>query len=178
MNLVSPNQNSFEAVSAMPGRWHLLHTRSRQEKVLAETLVSKGIGVFLPLVDVTRTYGRRKANVELPLFPGYLFLKGALDDAYEADRTKRVAGIIAVPDQNKLATELKNIALAIASRVSLDPYPFLKAGVRVSVRSGPLAGMEGLVESRLKRDRLILQVEVLGQATSLEIDGALLDIVE
>jgi transcription termination/antitermination protein NusG len=178
MSVGSPIQNSFEVISAMAGRWHLLHTRSRQEKALAETLTSRGIGVFLPLVDVTRTYGRRKVNVDLPLFPGYLFLKGVLDDAYEADRTRRVAGIIEVPDQEKLTQELRNISVALLARVPLDPYPFLKAGVKVVVRSGPLAGMQGVVESRLKRDRLILQIDVLGQATSLEIDGALLDIIE
>ena len=169
---------SFETVSALPGDWHLLHTRSRQEKILAESMAAKGIGVFLPLVDVTRTYGRRKASVELPLFPGYVFLKGPLDDAYEADRTKRVAGIIPVVNQAQLTWELRNLALALAARVPLDPYPYLRAGVKVEIRSGPLAGIQGVIESRKKRDRLLLQIDVLGQATSLEIDGAILDPIE
>jgi transcription antitermination factor NusG len=169
---------AFENVSARPGAWHLLHTRSRQEKILAESMAGRGIGVFLPLVDVCRTYGRRKASVELPLFPGYVFLKGPLDDAYEADRTKRVAGIIPVVNQEQLTWELRNLALALSARVSLDPYPFLRAGVRVEVRSGPLAGLQGVVESRVKRDRLLLQVNVLGQATSLEIDGAILEPID
>jgi transcription antitermination factor NusG len=169
---------AFERVSVLPGVWHLLHTRSRQEKALAETMSAKGIGVFLPLVEVTRTYGRRKASVGLPLFPGYVFLKGALDDAYEADRTKRVAGIIPVVNQAQLAWELRNLALALAARVPLDPYPYLRAGVRVEIRSGPLAGIQGVVESRLKRDRLLLQIDVLGQATSLEIDGAIVEPIE
>jgi transcription antitermination factor NusG len=169
---------SFEMVSALPGDWHLLHTRSRQEKILAESMAAKGIGVYLPLVDVTRTYGRRKASVGLPLFPGYVFLKGPLDDAYEADRTKRVAGIIHVVNQAQLAWELRNLALALAARVPLDPYPYLRKGVRVEIRSGPLAGIQGIVESRLKRDRLLLQIDVLGQATSLEIDGAILEPID
>jgi transcription antitermination factor NusG len=176
--LVAPYLAPFETVAAMAGDWHLLHTRSRQEKVLAETLTAKGIGVFLPLLEVTRSYGGRKAAVELPLFPGYLFLKGPVDDAFEADRTKRVAGIIAVSDQSKLTWELRNLALALKRQVALDPYPYLKKGVRVEVRSGPLVGIQGVVESRTRRDRLILQIDVLGQATSLEIDGALLDVME
>jgi transcription antitermination factor NusG len=169
---------AFETVSALPGAWHLLHTRSRQEKILAESMAGRGIGVFLPLVGVCRTNGRRKTTVELPLFPGYVFLKGPLDDAYEADRTKRVAGIITVVNQEQLTWELRNLALALSARVSLDPYPYLRAGVRVEVRSGPLAGLQGVVESRTKRDRLLLQVDVLGQATSLEIDGAILDPID
>jgi transcription termination/antitermination protein NusG len=168
---------TFDEVVAVAGKWHVLHTRSRQEKALAESLTAMGIAAFLPLVDVTRTYGRRKASVELPLFPGYLFLKGQLEDAYTADRTKRVAHIIPVVDQEKLTWELRNLSLALHARAPLDPYPYLRKGVRVEVRSGPLAGIQGIVESRLKRDRLSLQIDVLGQATSLEIDGAILEVI-
>ncbi|MGN6370736.1 MAG: transcription termination/antitermination protein NusG [Phycisphaerae bacterium] len=168
----------YEAAAAAQGKWHLLHTRSRQEKALAETLSAQGIAHFLPLATVGRSYAGRKVTVEMPLFPGYVFLKGSLDQVYSADRTKRVAGIIPVVDQDRIGRELRNLAQALASRASLDPYPFLRAGVRVCVRSGPLMGLEGVIESRNKRDRLILQVEVLGQATSLEIDGAILEVIE
>ena len=170
--------SAFEAVAAAKGYWHLLHTRSRQEKALCETLASKGIAHYLPIANVTRNYGGRKVPVELPLFPGYVFLKGNLDEAYAADRTKRVAGIIRVVDQEKIGWELRNLALALTRSATLDPYPYLRVGVRVEVRSGPLAGIQGVIENRAKRDRLILQVDVLGQATSLEIDGAILDVIE
>lgn len=170
--------SSFEAADAAPGHWHLLHTKSRQEKALSETLAAKGIAHYLPLAHVNRTYGARKATVELPLFPGYLFLKGNLDEVYSADRTKRVAGIIRVVDQQKIGWELRNLALALTNDMPLDPYPYLRAGLKVEVRSGPLLGLQGVIESRTKRDRLILQVDVLGQATSLEIDGAILNVIE
>lgn len=169
---------AFEAVAAAPGNWHLLHSKSRQEKAISEALSARGIAHYLPLVGVTRTYGGRKVGVDLPLFPGYLFLKGSRDEVFAADRTKRVANIIRVVDQAKMGWELRNLALALSSTVSLDPYAYLRVGVRVEVRSGPLMGLQGVVESRLKRDRLILQVDVLGQAMSLEIDGAILAVVE
>ena len=88
------------------------------------------------------------------------------------------AQIIPVDDQKKLNTELKSLATAIDHEVPLDPYPYLVAGIRVVVRSGPLQGMEGIIESRAKQDRLVLQIDMLGQATSLEIDAALLDPLE
>src|SRR5579884_200057 len=122
---------AFEAVAAAEGSWHLLHTRSRQEKALCETLAAQGIAHYLPLANVTRHYGNRRVGVELPLFPGYVFLKGQLDQAYAADRTKRVAGIIRVVDQDRIYWELRNLALALSSDAQLDPYPFLKVGVRV-----------------------------------------------
>ena len=169
---------AFEMVDAAVGDWHLLHTKSRQEKALVKSLTSKGIASYLPLVDVTRTFGKRKVGVELPLFPGYVFLKGVLDEVYEADRTKRVANVIRVKDQLKISWELRNLALALNSCAKMDPYPYLAKGVRVEVRAGPLAGVQGIIETRLKRDRLILQVDVLGQATSVEIDGAILDVMD
>jgi transcription antitermination factor NusG len=177
--LAVPNRIwSFDTVAAAPGLWHLLHTRSRQEKALSETLAAKGIAVFLPLLDVTRTYGRRKESRELPLFPGYVFLKGHLEDAYEADRTKRVANIIPVADQKKLAWELHNLARALTARAPLDPYPYLRVGLKVEVRSGPFIGIQGIIEKRHKHDRLLLQIAALGQATSLEIDGAIVEPIE
>jgi transcription antitermination factor NusG len=178
-DLVSLNvQDSFASIMQVPGKWHLLHTKSRQEKAVSETLTSKGIAHYLALVQVARTYGGRKVSVNLPLFPGYLFLRGSLDDLYAADRTKRIANIIPVLDQDKLTWELHNLSIALTNTVSLDPYPYLRIGLKVEVRAGPLMGLQGIIENRLKRDRLILQVDVLGQATSLEIDGALLTVIE
>ncbi|HVT80224.1 MAG TPA: transcription termination/antitermination NusG family protein [Phycisphaerae bacterium] len=158
-------------------RWHVLQTKSRQEKALSETLNSLKIKHFLPIVQVQRMHGGRKAKVELPLFPGYLFLHGTLDEAYTADRTKRVAKVIPVFDQIRLGEELRSLEMAInasAEASQFDPFPYLKSGIRVEVVSGPLRGVRGVIEDRRKRDRLILQVDVLGQATSVEVDSALL----
>lgn len=157
------------------GRWFVLYARSRQEKMLSEDLVAMGISNYLPLVQQTKVYGKRKMKVELPLFPGYVFLRGSMDDVYLADRTRRVARIIPVADQSRIDWELRNIRLALEQDAVLNPYPFLVAGTRVVVRSGPLCGLEGIVEHRCKGERLILQVEMLGQATSVEIDGAQLE---
>lgn len=165
-------------ISDLPGEWHLLHTKSRQEKALAETLDSLEIAYFLPLVRMQRNYGGRRAIVEIPLFPGYVFLRGNLEQAYEADRTKRVAHVIRVVDQTRLGWELRNLEQALMVHAPLDPYPYLVKGVRVEVRSGPFRGLQGMIEDRTKKDRLILQVEILGQATALEIDGALVEPIE
>jgi transcription antitermination factor NusG len=157
------------------GRWHLLHTKSRQEKLLADELQRMGIGHFLPLVKENRLYGKRKFRVELPLFPGYVFLRGSIEDAYQANRTHRVARIIEVADQARVEWELTNLNIALCHQATLDPYPFLKKGVRAEVRSGPLRGLQGLVENRSAGGRLVLQIEMLGRALSLEVPGAVLD---
>ncbi len=163
---------------ASRGLWYVLHTKSRQEKVVAGDLAAMGIGCFLPLVRQVRYYGSRKAWAELPLFPGYVFLRGEVDHAYEADRTKRIAQIIRVSQQEKLNWELRNLYLALSAKAPLTPFPYLKVGLRVEVRSGPFRGLQGMIEGRTPKDRLLLQVDILGQAVSLEIDGSLLDVIE
>src|SRR6185437_13630479 len=82
--------------------WFLLRTRSRHEKAVANDLSARGIMHFLPLMNCTRYYGQRKTQVELPLFPGYVFLRGIADDAYAADRAGRLAQIIEIADQSRV----------------------------------------------------------------------------
>ncbi len=168
----------WEQMTCATGRWFVLHTKSRQEKVLADALEAMGVTYFLPLMTKISYHGRRKFAAQVPLFPSYVFLHGDLDNAYAADRTKRIASVIPVIDQERMTGELRSIYLAVAYRASLDPYPYLKKGIRVVVRSGPFEGLEGVIENRTKNDRLILQVEMLGQASSLEIDGTLLEPAE
>jgi transcription antitermination factor NusG len=160
------------------GLWYVLHTKARQEKILAGALEAMNVACFLPLIRQVRYYGQFKANVELPLFPSYVFIRGQMDDVYRADRTKRVAKIIPVPDQLRLDRELRNVHLALERNVQFDPFPHLVKGTFVEVRSGPLRGLQGFVEERVRPNRLILQVEMLGRAVSLEVDASLLDRVD
>ena len=158
-------------------QWFVLHTRARQEKAVAHYLAQRRIEHFLPLSEQVRYYGRRKLRVELPVFPGYVFLRGSAEQAYEADRTRRLAQIIRVRDQQRIAWELSNIRLALEREAVLEPYPYLKQGIRVEVRSGPMKGLQGVIEAR-HADRLVLQVDMLGQAVSVEVDGSLLEPLE
>ncbi|MEX2671997.1 MAG: transcription termination/antitermination NusG family protein [Phycisphaeraceae bacterium] len=179
-NLHHPASTTEPFAPTLPdaGEWFVLHTRSRQEKALAADLAARRVGHFLPLIKQMRQYGRRKMPVQMPMFPGYLFLRGSLEQVYEADRTRRVSQIIRVSDQSQMDWELRNISQALSRDVVFDPYPHLTRGRRVEVRSGPMRGIQGRVEDHVKPDRLLLQVEMLGRAMSVEIDGALLDCID
>lgn len=159
-------------------RWTVLHVMSRQEKALVSELAGRGIASYLPLVRSVRYYGHRKQVVDIPLFPGYVFLWGTLDQAYEADRTRRVANLIPVERQEQLEQELQSIHHALSGDASLEPCSPIREGMRAEVRSGPFKGLQGVVESRARMDRLVLQVGMLGRAVSLEIEGSLLDSLE
>lgn len=165
-------------VSDADAQWYVLHTRSRQEKALAADLDAMRILHFLPTVETVRYHGKRKVAVELPLFPSYLFLFGSLDQVYAADRTKRLARIITVADQSQIARELQSLHMVLAKGAGLEPHPYLPKGVWVEVTAGPFRGVQGQVESYTHTGRLLLQIEALGQATSLEIDRGLLQPIE
>lgn len=158
--------------------WFVLHTRSRQEKAVADALRALNTWCFLPLLNHTRVYRGRKIQVQLPLIPSYVFMKGQPEEAYQLDRNNRLANIIPVTNQARLEWELGNIRRAIDAHIALDPYPYLRKGIRAEVRSGPLRGTQGIIEDRTKLTRLILQVDMLGRAVSLELDGALLEPLE
>ena len=159
-------------------KWFVLQTKSRQEKVVCDFFRERQIEHVLPLVAKTTYYGKRKVRSELPLFPGYVFIRSGIHDAYAAERTNRLVRIIPVFDQAKIAEELRSLTRALDADQPFDRHPHLVAGVRVEVKSGPLQGVRGVVESRLKMDRLVLQVEILGQAISVEVDTDLLVVLE
>ncbi|MCG8511542.1 MAG: hypothetical protein MI741_20200, partial [Rhodospirillales bacterium] len=91
---------------------------------------------------------------------------------------KRITRIIRVDDQQQIETELSEIRRALLKGAALQPHPYLERGMHVEVRSGPFRGMKGVIEDFNRANRLILQVQTLGQASSLEIDGSLLEPVE
>lgn len=154
--------------------WWVLHTRPRQEKALAQDLMERGLDHFLPLQQTVRYYGKRKFRVELPLFSGYLFLRGSLEQAIQADRTGRVASVIKVKDQVLLDKELAAIRLAIERGAVLTVSAAIEAGDHVEVTAGPFKGLRGIVERLGTHDRLLLGVHLINRAAVLEIDHGLL----
>ncbi len=157
--------------------WYVLKTRSRHEKAVARTLEAAGIEHFLPLVQSVRYCGHRKRVVREPLFSTYLFLRGPIEATYFAVSTRRVARVIPVADQQRFVHELTQIRRVVAAGGELGPYEYLSRGRRVRVTSGPFRGVEGIVEDRPRPSRLVLQIEALGRATSLEIDVGVLEAV-
>lgn len=175
---VPPGNGTTPLFSDHPGEWHVLWTKSRQEKALADELSRRGIRHFLPLLRQERYQGARRMFVDAPLFPGYVFLHGSREDCFRSDDTKRVAQIIKVVDQQRLGEELSSLHQALLIEAPLVAYPYLKKGVRARVTAGPFQGLKGLIEDRINARRLILQVGLLTQAVSLEIDGALLEPID
>ncbi len=176
--LASPQPNGRRRSPPTNTHWYVLKTRSRQEKAVARTLHAAGIEHYLPLVEQVKYHGHRKRVVSKPMFSTYLFLSGSIDATYFAMSTRRVAKVIPVPDQARLVHELKQIRQVVDLGGELDLYEYLTRGRHVRVTAGPFRDIEGIVEDRPRPDRLVLQVEALGRAMSLEIDASILEPVD
>ena len=160
------------------GQWWVAHTKSRNEKALAQNLLQHEIPYFLPLVEkVTKRSGRTFKSM-LPLFSGYLFFSGDHETRQKAMTTNRIAQVIEVIDQASLIRDLNQIHKALTSGIKLDPHPHLKTGTVCRVVAGPLMGLEGVLIQKRSVSRLILKVDLLGQGASMEIDADLLEPLE
>ena len=164
-----------ESIRDFPGLWWVAHTKSRNEKALAHDLIGKNINYFLPMTWKVQRKKHRTIRSLLPLFNGYLFFCGEENERVETLRTNRVANIIEVKNQQMLLNELSQIEQALAAGAPLTPYKYLKTGQQCKVIAGPLLDLQGIVVTTKNETRLVLQIDMLGQAASVEID---IDMIE
>lgn len=167
-----------ESIRDFKGPWWVAHTKSRNEKALAKDLIQKDISYFLPMSWKVRRQRGRTIRSLLPLFSGYLFFCGQEQQRLDVLRTNRVANLITVENQQKLLDELSQIEQALRKGATLIPHKYLKAGQLCRVTGGPLADLRGIVVKTRGTARLLLQIDMLGQATSVEIDTDMIEVVD
>lgn len=171
---LSPKNNGVRSIA---GRWWVAHTKSRFEKAFVWDLIDKGISHFLPLVSQARPAGGTKPPVLLPLFPSYVFFCGDGADRLAALNTGRLCRVIEVADQRKLVAELSDLEVALGSHAKVDRCR-IPIGRWCRVIAGPMEGLKGVVINNRKGTRLVLEISILGQGVSLEVDKELLEPVE
>lgn len=167
-----------ESIRDFQGQWWVAHTKSRNEKALAHDLVAKDLSYFLPMTLKVSRRSHRTLKSMLPLFAGYLFFCGPENDRIELLKTNRVVNLLEVTDQEILLNELLRIERAVRAGVPITPHNFIKTGQLCRVIAGPLLGVEGIVVDHKGSMRLVLQVDMLGQAASVEIDVDMIEPVE
>ena len=165
-------------VTDYTGQWWVAHTKSRNEKALAQDLIARGVSYFLPMTWNVRRSSERTIRSLLPLFTGYLFFCGKEEHRIEVLRTNRVANIIEVHDQEALINELSQVETALKAGVPIVPEVYIQKGQWVRVKGGALMGLEGVVEDVKNFTRLVLQVNMLGQAAGIEIDIDMIEPIE
>ena len=166
-------QPDFGAQSMHSGRgdgvWHVLQTRVRYEKALSLELSAIGLKNVLPVTFQERYFGRRRAVVELPVFPGLVFLEGCEADLELACQTMRVLQTIKVADPESMKWTLGNLKTLSQRPVEITACARLVCGRRVEVTSGLLCGLQGLVDDSC--DRLVFQVDGSLAAAGVKLSG-------
>ncbi|MBI3316614.1 MAG: UpxY family transcription antiterminator [Candidatus Omnitrophica bacterium] len=157
--------------------WYALYTRSRHEKFIRGELEKKGIETFLPLKRVTRRWSDRKKVIEEPLFKGYLFVHTPLINRISILNTKGAVRFVgpSVSPLQVSETELASIRHFMENELPMDPFPYLKEGERVYIRSGPMKGVEGFIVRKDKHCRLVISLDLLMQSVSVLVDQAIVE---
>ena len=166
-------------VADLEREWFAAYTMSRHEKRIASHCERIGIEPFLPLYSSQRSWrNRTTVDLQMPLFPNYLFVRLAPQDHGPLMRLPgllstvgNAAGPVAIPD-----ADMELLRHIIACK-SIEPHPFMAKGDRVRVTTGPLAGVIGVVQKRGNGLRFIVTLDVIGKSVSLHIDGSALELL-
>lgn len=152
-------------------QWWILHTKPRTEKALARTLLSQQIAYFLPTYEQTVRVRGRNQTSHLPLFPGYVFLRGDRDSRIKALSTKYVANCLVVSLQDRLRSEIERVYKIMHTELPLGSEAELIPGTPIVIRRGVLAGIEGKVVRTGNKLKLVVEVEMLRRGVWVEIES-------
>jgi transcription antitermination factor NusG len=156
------------------GNWYALYTCPRHEKSVALQIEQRRIACFLPLYRSLRRWKDRRKELELALFPGYVFVRMALQDRLQVLQIASVVRFVSFHGQPVPLpeTEIEALRARLGGGVRAQPHPYLTVGRRVRVRSGPLAGTQGILIRRKEKCRLILSLDLIMRSVAVEVDEA------
>jgi transcriptional antiterminator NusG len=155
--------------------WFAIWTRSRHEQVVREQLERKHVDAFLPTITKWSRWKDRKKKIDWPLFPGYCFARFDPANTLPILKCTGVASIVSVEGKPAPISEyeLESIRVLVGSELQYDPCPLIHEGMMVSVIHGPLRGVVGrLMRKDPLKARLVLSVDLIGQAVSVEVDAS------
>ena len=143
--------------------WFALYTRSRHEQVVKSQLDGKGIENFLPLYTKQSIWKDRRKQLELPLFPGYLFVRIPLIEKTEVLKSFGVVHLVGdgrrplpIPED-----QVSSLKTCVENGLKYDPCPYLKVGQRVRIKDGPFAEMEGILVRKKNVSRLVISIDLI-----------------
>jgi len=157
--------------------WYALYTRHHHERNVALALAGKGLEAFLPLYNSVRHWKDRDKKLQLPLFPGYVFLRnptGRWQPILATPGVHSVVGFAGRPAEIP-TSEIDAVRRVVGSPFQIEPHPFLKCGDRVRVTAGPLQGLEGRLLRKKSLWKLLVSVQMLQRSVAVEIDATIVE---
>ncbi len=176
-NLGDLSQGAFSVgpygASVEESKWYALYTCPRHEKFVQQQLKARALESYLPLYKSLRRWNDRKALIELPLFPGYLFVRIAFRERLRVLTVPGVVCIVSFCGQPaSLANEEIQAIQISAAVLAAEPYPYLAKGNRIRIATGPLKGLEGIVVRRKGELRAVISIHSIRQSFAVEVDAA------
>jgi len=163
-----------EVAMANPS-WFAIQTRSRHEKKVADEIQQKGISSFLPLVTRLHRWSDRQKEVQLPLFPGYVFVRTPPSDKVRISvlQTPGVARFVGsqghgtpIPDK-----QIEDIRSILDKNVPFELYPFIEINQRVRIRGGALDGVEGTLVAKNLDQSLVVSIDLIQRSVLVRVTG-------
>jgi transcription antitermination factor NusG len=139
----------------------------------ATALTNTGVTAFLPVVSEMHSWSDRRKVVDVPLFPGYVFVQ--IPNSAEVKlRVLKTAGVVqfvgnrkgAVPIPDK---EINDVRAVLDQKLGCSPYPFLQLGQRVRIRGGSLDGVEGILDRRDSASKLVISIELIQRSLAVSV---------
>ena len=155
--------------------WYAIQTRSRHEKLVNHHLQMRGMSSYLPTITKTHLWSDRRKKVELPLFPGYLFIQLIPCNEWRV-KVLRTPGVVrfvgCAPEGSAIPEEqIASVRTIVDQNMTCVSHPFLEVGQRVRVRGGALDGVEGIFLRRNSDDVLVISVGAIQRSLAVSIQG-------
>jgi transcription antitermination factor NusG len=171
---LDPQERAVLPASYLELRWYAAYTCANHEKRVREQLEQRSIESYLPVYKTVRRWKDRQMPMQLPLFPGYVFVRMALVDRLRVLQVPSVVRLVgfnghlaALPD-----AEIEGLKNGLASGVRAEPHCFLTDGRRVRIKAGPLEGREGILLRRKGSLRVVLSIELIQRSIVVDVDVA------
>jgi transcription antitermination factor NusG len=166
-------ENITSAETRTDQHWYIAYTLPRHEKAIAQRLSGGRLSCYLPLYSEARSWKQRRVQLELPLFPCYVFVRMHLEAKTSLLSVPGVVRLLAASGAAVIFPDEEMEALqASLKRWSARPYPFHCSGRRIRLKSGPFAGLEGSILRRNGKRELIVSLDLIQSSMLLEIDTA------
>src|SRR3989442_3140179 len=160
--------------SSLEPHWYAAYTCANHEKLVAAEIKARGVEYFLPLYSSVRRWKDRRVSLELPLFPGYVFVRLALRDRLRVLQIPSVVRLVgfngqptALPD-----TEMEIMRSGLSQSLRAEPHPFLTVCRRVRITGGPFAGLEGVLRRKRSRMRVVVSLGLIQRSVAVDVDIA------
>ncbi|HMD85094.1 MAG TPA: UpxY family transcription antiterminator [Terriglobia bacterium] len=153
--------------------WYAAYTCANHEKCIAEQLAARSVEHFLPLYESVRRWKDRRVTLQMPLFPGYVFVRLALRDRLQVLQIPSVAKLVSfngAPTPLPEA-EIEALKAGLERGVQAMPHTYLKVGRRVRIIAGPLEGLEGILIRKRGNHRLVVSLDLIQSSIAVHTEA-------